>query len=414
MTDAKYKVVITYVEAGMGHITSAEAVASALEKYYSDEVEVIRSNIFTETGDELLIKYQQFLIDEVKKSNKHPFHMFYITLLHFKLFPRLLSLIFANGTLFRKEKKKVIEILKTYDPDMAFHTHFTPTHDSVEAQRKRYGGHFLTGFYDPDPNVHGWWDRRADLCIFNNRGAYNEAMKMKFKPENSRLVPFVLRQKVIASPKDKTLLRKKHGLPETGFIVTLSSSNYAGGLLKKFTERFLKIDRPYTLLIITGSNETVYDELSRLVGHTGKVDLRVYHFVEDAHELYGASDIFVTKAGPNAILDSVYMGTPVMTNYYASLIEKVTKQYYIDEQKTGVHLKKEDDAAAFLISCMDHPELLEPYRENCRRFRENYTGGEKQVADAIMEKLRQNGPPKAAKAKETTKETDAKKEPAPV
>ena len=64
----KYRVLVTYVEAGMGHIISAEAVANALEKYYPDEVEVIRCNIFTDTNDKLLVKYQQFLIDEVKKS----------------------------------------------------------------------------------------------------------------------------------------------------------------------------------------------------------------------------------------------------------------------------------------------------------------------------------------------------------
>ena len=140
----KYKVLVTYVEAGMGHIISAEAVANALEKYYPDEVEVIRCNIFTDTNDKLLIKYQQFLIDEVKKSNKHPFHMFYLKLLRMRLFPRLSSLIFAHATIFLKEKKKTIAIMKSFDPDMVFNTHFVPLHFSIEAQRKRYGGHFLT------------------------------------------------------------------------------------------------------------------------------------------------------------------------------------------------------------------------------------------------------------------------------
>ena len=142
MSKEKYRVLITYVEAGMGHITSAESIANALEKYYSDEVEVVRTNIFTDSNDKLLIKYQQFLIDEVKKSNKHPFHMFYLKVLQLPLFPRLSSLIFAHSTIFLQEKKRVISLLKQYDPDMAFHTHFTPLHFSIEAQKKHYGGHF--------------------------------------------------------------------------------------------------------------------------------------------------------------------------------------------------------------------------------------------------------------------------------
>ena len=413
MEKAKYKVLITFVEAGMGHITSATAIADALEKYYSDEVEVIRTNIFTDTNDKVLIKYQQFLIDEVKRSNKHPAHMFYITMARMPLFPRMFSLIFTNATVFHREKERVIEILKSFDPDMAFHTHFTPTHDSVEAQKKRHGGNFLTGFYDPDTSVHGWWDKRADLCIFNNKGAYEEAIKLKFDPKKCFWAPFALRQKVIDCPKDKIALRKKRGLPENGFIVTLSSSAYAGGLLLKFANRFLEIDRPFTLLVMAGSNEEVHRKLGERIGHTGKVDLRVYGFDGDAHELYGASDIFVTKAGPNALLDCVYMGTPVLTNFCASQIERKTRAYYIDEQKTGVHIKDENKAADFLVECMDHPEKLAPYIENCKRFARDLTGGEKMIADAIVEKLRQNGPPKAALAAKEPENTE-KKEPTPV
>lgn len=413
MEQAKYRIVITFVEAGMGHITSATAIADALEKYHSDEVEVIRTNIFTDTNDKVLIKYQQFLIDEVKRSNKHPSHMFYVSMARMPLFPRMFSLIFTNATVFHREKKRVMNILRRFDPDMAFHTHFTPTHDSVEAGKK-HRGNFLTGFYDPDTSVHGWWDKRADLCIFNNKGAYEEALKLKYDPKKCFWAPFALRQKVIDTPKDKILLRRKRGLPESGFIVTLSSSAYAGGLLLKFANRFLEIDRPFTLLVLAGSNEKVREKLEQRVGHTGKVDLRIYGFDGDAHELYGASDIFVTKAGPNALLDCVYMGTPVMTNFCASQIERKTRAYYIDDQKTGVHIKDPDKAAEFLIDCMDNPEKLAPYIENCNRFAREMTGGERMIADAIVEKLRQNGPPKAARNLPKTAEKADKKDLQPV
>ena len=164
--------------------------------------------------------------------------------------------------------------------------------------------------------------------------------------------------------------------------------------------------------MITGSNDDVYDEMIAKVGQTGNIDLRVYRFVEDAHELYGASNIFITKAGPNAILDSVYMDTPVMTNFCASIIEQVTKAYYIDEHKTGVHFQNPDDAADFLLRCIDNPAMLEPFVKNCRTFICNHTGGEKEIADAIVKKLRENGPPKASLK---PKETDAEeKEPVPV
>ena len=243
-------------------------------------------------------------------------------------------------------------------------------------------------------------------------------MKNHFKPDNCLLSRFVLREKVRATPKDKIALRRKHALPEDRFTITLASSAYAGGHLRAFTERILKINRKFTLLVIAGSNDAVYEELNAKVGQTGDIDLRVFGFVPDAHELYGASDIFITKAGPNAILDSVYMDTPVMTNFCASIIEQVTKAYYIDEHKTGVHFTDPEKACEFLLRCMDNPTVLEPYVENCRVFIRDHVGGEKEIADAIVKKLRENGPPKSdAKNGGNAPEENAaaeEREPAPV
>lgn len=395
----KYKVLITYVEAGMGHIISAEAIANALEKYYPDEVEVERCRFFQETNDKLLTQHEQFLIDEVKKSNRHPFHMFYLKVLNLPLFPRLTSLKLTYTTLFFREKLHGISLLKRHDPDMVFSTHFTPLHFSIEANRRHYGCHFLSGLYIPDPNIHGWWDKRADVTVVNNPAGYEEAIKKNgFSPERTVLSKFILRDNVQKTPKDKRLLREKHGLPQDQFTVTMASGAYAEGRLPELAEAFLSIKRKFTLLIIAGSNEEVYNHFSEMIGHTGDIDLRVYHFVPDAHELYGASNLFVTKAGPNAILDSVYMDTPIMTNFYASIIEQITKELYVDQHQVGVYLKQTEEAVAFLESCIDDPSLLDPYVENCRSFIRDCTGGEKQIADAIVETLRKHGPPKKRKA----------------
>lgn len=386
---------MTYLEAGMGHIISAEAIANALEKYYPDEVEVIRTNILTDTGEQFLIEHEKFLIDEVKKSNQNPIHMFYLRVLKLSLFPRMTSLRIAYGTIFRREKMREIEILKGFDPDLVVSTHFEPHHIAIEANRKKYGGRFLAALYNPDPNTHGWYDNRGDLTAFNNLWAYREAMKMGFRPEASLLTRFVIREKVYATPRDKALLRGRYGLPEDDFTVTLASSAYAGGHLTAFADRLLQIDRSFTLCIIAGNNEEVYQEFKRRGGMVGKIRLFVFRFLPDAHELYGASDLFITKAGPNAILDSVYMHTPVMTNYYASIIEQVTRDYYIGEQKVGVYLPDPDQAAEFLTACIDDPRKLEPYIENCKRFSRHHIGGEKEIADALVHLMRENGPPKA-------------------
>lgn len=380
----KYKLLVTYVEAGMGHIVSAEAIANALEKYYPDEVEIHRCRIFAETNDKVLIDYEKFLIDVVRRSNQNNTNMYFMFFI-LNIVSPLFSLKFVHNLVFRKEKEKAIEIIKSYNPDMVISTHFAPLHFSIEAQKK-YNLNYLTMCYCPDPNVHKWWDRRVDLLVVNNKYGYEECIKKDHVPaENVFLGRFILRKKILETPIDRVFMRKKYGLPIDNFTIILADGAYAKANLKKFADAFLKIDKKFTLLIIAGKNEKLYEYYKGI--QSDNITIKVYRFVEDAHELYCAANLFVTKAGPNAILDSVYMETPIMANYYASPIEKFTKKLYIDEYQVGVYCDKAKEASKMVEQYIDNPSLLDQYRDNCIKFKKEGTG-EKIIADRIMEELR--------------------------
>ncbi len=405
----KYKVLVTYVEAGMGHIISAEAIAQALETYYPDEVEVERCNLFTETNDKLMKRHEKFLVNMVKHSNRHPYQFTFLMFLQ-KHFTTVRVLQIMYNILFRREKKRGIAILKSYKPDAVVNTHFTPVHFSIEANFPIYGGDFLSILYVPDPNVHNWWDKRSDLLIVNNEEGYREAVEdVGFLPERTMLSRFVVRNEVKNCTHDKRELRRRHGLPEDQFTVIMASGAYAEGHLSRFAERFLELDKKFTLIIIAGKNEEVYDEFTKKIGNTGNCDLYVYRFRPDVHELYGASDLFVTKAGPNAILDSVYMGTPVMTNFYASPIERITRDLYVTKYGVGVHIDDAREAAKCLATYIDDPQKLAPYIQACHTFVENCVGGERQMADGIVELLRKREAEKAERAAQNTSKKKKKK-----
>ncbi len=384
----KYKVLVTYVEAGMGHIISAEALANALETYYPDEVEVERCYLFSETDEKVMKDHEKWLVDAVKTSNRHP-NIFRFMMFMQRHFTDIRGLRLMYNLMFPKVKKRSIEIYKEHNPDAIVSTHFTPVHFAIEANSPKWGCDFASVLYVPDPNVHNWWDKRSDLLLVNNEDGYREAIEdVGFKPERTILSRFVIRSEVKASTHDKRELRKKHGLPEDNFTVIIASGAYAEGGLSEFVEALLALDKKFTLMIIAGTNEAVYNKFSERIGNTGNIDLKVYKFRKDAHELYGASDIFITKAGPNAILDSVYMGTPVLTNFCAQPIERITRDLYINKHGVGVHIENAKEAARFIGECIDTPEKLEPYIENSRKFVENCVGGEKQMADGIVELLR--------------------------
>ena len=59
-------VLVTYVEAGLGHIVSAQAISDALKKKYADKLEIRDKYVMRDSGNDLLIKQEQFMIKSVQ------------------------------------------------------------------------------------------------------------------------------------------------------------------------------------------------------------------------------------------------------------------------------------------------------------------------------------------------------------
>ena len=141
------------------------------------------------------------------------------------------------------------------------------------------------------------------------------------------------------------------------------------------------------LQMFVDNNQKVYDELEALKDKVKpNITLLPFGFRKDAPELYGACDLFITKAGPNAVLDSVMMGTPIIMDYYGSPIEHATKRLFIDNKKCGYYIpspKKIRKAVERLASSPDEMATLE---ENIKFFDKTKNGAE-QIADDLYENV---------------------------
>ena len=97
-------------------------------------------------------------------------------------------------------------------------------------------------------------------------------------------------------------------------------------------------------------------------------------------------DLFITKAGPNAILDSVMMGTPIIADYYGSPIEKATKRLFVDTKKCGYYIKNVKDIRKKVEELARDEEQMDVLRENIKFFDKRINGAE-QIADDIARQL---------------------------
>ena len=109
-------------------------------------------------------------------------------------------------------------------------------------------------------------------------------------------------------------------------------------------------------------------------------------FLTNIEEYYAASDILITKAGPNAITDCVFMGTPIMTNFYSGEIEKTSSNLFTEYYKTGIYEPDAVEARKKIEEYVKNPHLLDEYRKNTKQL-DKHKNGADEIADIVAEAL---------------------------
>ena len=376
------KILVTLVEAGMGHIVTAKAIANAIQKQKGDDVELIVKDIFQES--EPLKKYEDFLISETKKASCDALHS-RAQLLSMHILGAQNTLKIVHSTIYRKAVSRYVEQLRLIQPDVIIDTHYFTTYCSVQ-YRNKYAPNCRVITYNPDNNVHGWWHRKVDYHIVNNELAYTQALKT-FSPEQVKQVYFISHIKPNDATESKEFYREKYGIPQGVFTVKIADGAYGRAKLKSFLKELVKTDKPIVIAAVVGKNETLYNGLVKMKDSLpSNVTLMPFGFMDNIYELFKACDLFITKAGPNAVLDSALMGTPVLINYWANSIERTTKNLFVNKLGCGVVIENKREARKFVERCIDDRSILAQYVQNEKKLDRNKNGAE-ELAAFVLEKV---------------------------
>ena len=376
----KIKVLITFIEAGIGHMVTAQAILDALKLRNDENVEVIKSQILQRTP--LLQKYEKFLVEQTKMASRAKGYsgtQFFFM----KVFGPQTSLRFVHSTVYRKQRKEYVNELRKINPDIIIDTHYFASHCSCYF-RDHFKKNCKVITYNPDNNVHGWWDTRVDYFITNNELATEEAINVcKFPKEKVKQVFFITRQSLVDDENTKEFYREKYNIPKDQFTVKIADGVYAEAKLEEFVKELVKSKKNMTIIAIAGKNKKLYEELKELKVPKN-IQLLPFEFVKDIHELFKASDLFITKAGPNAILDSVFLRVPILVNYSASTIEKRTKELFVDRLKCGVDISDKKKARKFVEQCIDNPHILDKYIKNEEKL-DKHRNGATEIAEFVSQ-----------------------------
>ena len=378
METMKQKILLTYIESGFGHISSLDSIYSALCDGYSDVYDICKSYIMREDDLPHLLRMEKFLIKQVQNTNKYPwFGDFIFTVIRLLGCDRVMR--FFHRQLFFRSWREGLNALEMRKPDVIVTNHYFSNMLAVDYRKKRDPFVKIIN-YNPDCTLHTFWDKRDGIFVVNNKRAFDKAVRYKFKESNLRQVTPCVRSAVERCDLTRAELRKKHGLPPDKFTVAIADGGYMMGRGERFAKALIKSGLPITLLVIAGDNEQKYNEFMRIADGGTKLKvkdgatLKVYRFMPEAHELYGAADLFLTKGGPNAVLDSIYMDTPVMINYCPHLIEKGTVRTYVKELGCGEKQKSCRRAVSRIAEMMNDRSDLDRYACNIKKLKAEGNG----------------------------------------
>ncbi len=382
----KPRVLLTYIESGMGHIMSMRAIEDGLKKY-SDKIDIITTDIMKDEHDETAIKFEKFLINQTKMTNKSKLYSNTVFFL-MTYFGRQHLMRILHKSVFKKASDITIKAMQKFNPDVIISNHYFVTFCAVEL-KKRYMPNLTVITYNPDNNVHVWWDNRSDLFINNNDEACNESIKKRdFNFSQIKKVYFTARKEIVEANKTKEEYRKMYGLDDR-FTIIIADGAYASGRAKSMCKILLRTNKKVNILMVAGKNEKVYNYFKKKAKKVkSNINLIPLRFQEKIYELYAASDIFISKAGPNALLDCFFMGTPVIVDYYAHPIEKATTKLFIDEFGCGLHVYHRHEMLRQVEHLIDHPEILAEYRKNISQKLDKNNNGSNQIAKIIMNAIK--------------------------
>lgn len=380
----KKRILMTYMESGMGHITSIKSISDNFKALYGDEFEVIDSYIMQEDKSKTLKHFENFIISQTKNTNRiRGFGSFVFVIM--KILGGVRGMRLIHRTFFAKYVKHTLEAFKKRDPDIIVSTHYYMTFAALE-YKKKINKDVKVVTYNPDNNIHIWWDNREHLFVVNNEQAYYEAIgKRKFNPAMVKQVFYTARDEIINCNLTKEEEREKLGIPQDQFCAIIADGAYACAKAKKVTDELLKTDKPITLIMLAGKNDKLFDYYTSLIknGNVKKnINLIVLPFTKNIYEYYKASDVFITKAGPNAILDSVFMGTPIVVDYYAHPIEKSTTKLFVDKLGMGKAIYKPKKIRKQVEEWIDNRNELNIYADNTKKI-DKFQNGGKEVAELI-------------------------------
>jgi len=302
MADKKNVLILT-VDAGFGHRSAANALASAFELNYADRVNVTVYNPLDDKKSPALLRETQNEYDKFVRKMPDFYKINYqisgSTVPSALLESSLTVLLFPV----------VRSMIKRFKPDVVITTHpffMAPLNAYITLRKLPIP--FLTVITDLT-NIHRlWFNQGADFCLLPTEEAYDEAMDGGLTPEMCRVTGIPVKPAFSIETRSKSAIRADLGwMPDVTTALVMGSSRIKNLMSSLHVLNHSGLQLQF--ILVAGGDEQLYQEFTSTEWHTAT---RIYNFVDEVPLFMKASDLIIGKPGGLTTTEALACGTPFL------------------------------------------------------------------------------------------------------
>lgn len=285
------RILVLSASVGAGHLRAAEAVELALRERAPD-AEVRNLDVLQLTNAAFRRLYGRAYLDLVNRA-PHVLGYFY-DLMDQPRRPNS-SRDRLRLAVERLNLGAVIRLLQEHPWDVAVCTHFLPA--EIIASMRRNGQTTMRQMtVTTDFETHRLWINQPceRYCTATEEGA--RYLQWHGIPAADTSVTGIPIHPVFARDKDVSACRRRHGIAGDRPVILQLSGGFGVGPVRQVYQGLLSVDRPTDLVIVTGRNSELREELQRITPPP-RHRVQVLGFTEQMDELMAAADLVVTKPG---------------------------------------------------------------------------------------------------------------------
>ncbi len=249
------------------------------------------------------------------------------------------------------------------------------------ARRRRQNAFRVVTVVTDLVTLHAAWSYPGvDLALTPTDEAYRLMHKRGMRPSQLQRCGFPVHPKFAAENRDAPTVRRALGFDPDRFTVLLTAGGVGSGRLGELVQTLEQQMPDKQLLVVTGKNRTLYEELRRRprLPYT-----HLFGFVNNMEELMAASDVVVTKAGPGTLMEALVMRKPVIVTEAVGIQEHGNIDFVLNYELGFFCPTNERIVAA--ISSLEDPAL---YAATVERLKHAVPrDGAMQIARVIHQQL---------------------------